>query len=306
MCCLCLSLVHHIKMDNKVFEELVQFPNLVFDVHDEKESDSDTDSDIESDSEDEGLVKYYNRYPKVTMMFRLAKDYNFIRQLSDGRNNIYLTDDQKVIKIKHIYQNSIEHAVNVRILTILQGIVGIPKLEAYYKMGKTSAIVTPFLKHCKIEPEHLFAVTKQLITIIKALHDRKVIHRDIKPSNIIWDGTQIYLIDFDMSTFTTFEHDRFAGTDDFAAPEMVSIDRGRNAETYNESVDLYSAGVTLLLLKNDIFENDIDEHLLKVLRKKNRKCTDTISEIIHGLLQNKPSQRPKLSEILERLEKKTE
>jgi serine/threonine protein kinase len=41
-------------------------------------------------------------------------------------------------------------------------------------------------------------MSQQLLAILSYLHalNPPMIHRDIKPSNLMWDGTQIYLIDF--------------------------------------------------------------------------------------------------------------
>ena len=90
-------------------------------------------------------------------------------------------------------------------------------------------------------------IWKQLISAIKHLHDFRVIHRDIKPSNIFIKNNVLKLGDFGLSRAYdneqsySIEKSVEVGCSYYRAPE---IDSG----IYNETIDVYSAGIILLEL----------------------------------------------------------
>lgn len=82
-------------------------------------------------------------------------------------------------------------------------------------------------------------IIKQLIEIVKIIHDKNVIHRDIKLENILLTKTgEIVLIDFgsaaDISNGPTTG---LVGTCDYFSPEMVT------GKTYGKDVDVWQIGV---------------------------------------------------------------
>ena len=94
---------------------------------------------------------------------------------------------------------------------------------------------------------------KQLINAITACHDKGIIHRDLKLSNLLIDSNyQLKVADFgicklvdiiDDSNVSKINDRRHkVGTRGFMAPEIMI---GRN---YNESCDIFSAGVVLFYL----------------------------------------------------------
>ena len=82
-------------------------------------------------------------------------------------------------------------------------------------------------------------------------HNNKCLHRDIKIENIFWDASeQIYKLgDFGIAKRTEDGNaETIAYTDGYGAPE---IER-RLYENYNATADIYSLGITLYLLLNDL------------------------------------------------------
>ena len=88
---------------------------------------------------------------------------------------------------------------------------------------------------------------------IKAAHDMGIIHRDLKPSNIFLDensGT-FKLGDFNISKETEYTR-TFAGTNGYLAPEVYKA-KSSSFEYYTKLADIYSFGICLYVLMNDLY-----------------------------------------------------
>lgn len=82
-------------------------------------------------------------------------------------------------------------------------------------------------------------------------HDSSVLHRDIKLENCFWDDTnKVYKLgDFGIAKYTGGDNaETIVYTDGYGAPE---IERHLN-DSYNSTADIYSFGITLYLLLNDL------------------------------------------------------
>ncbi len=98
---------------------------------------------------------------------------------------------------------------------------------------------------------HIF---KQILSAIHFMHQNLICHRDLKPNNILTteDGKTVKITDFNVSKFGDknkkflFEKNikmwTYTGTVAFSAPEVFSEGE------YNESVDIWSAGVVLYVM----------------------------------------------------------
>ena len=116
----------------------------------------------------------------------------------------------------------------------------------------------------KYSEEDAQVIFKQILEGLAYLHKERVCHRDIKPSNIlITQDKQVKIADFNVSkdlreaqqtediSMQGFEYDdesfkmltRGAGTLAFMAPERLT----ENA-WYSEKVDLWSAGIVLIMM----------------------------------------------------------
>ena len=92
---------------------------------------------------------------------------------------------------------------------------------------------------------------KQVLEGIEYLHDSRVVHRDIKPSNILItkDRQRAVLVDFnvakkipgDQKVFQLFT--KSAGTLAYVAPERL-----KENQNYSEKVDMWAAGLVLVML----------------------------------------------------------
>ena len=73
------------------------------------------------------------------------------------------------------------------------------------------------------------------------MHQAGIVHRDIKPENLILRGSELVLIDFDVSRISNPTHNsdtRIMGTTGYAAPEQYGFSQT------DARADLYAAGVT--------------------------------------------------------------
>lgn len=104
------------------------------------------------------------------------------------------------------------------------------------------------------ELENINEVLKLAFEIGQALaasHANKCLHRDIKLENIFWDKEeQIYKLgDFGMAKWTEEGiAETIVYTEGYGAPEI----EGRLNDSYNATADIYSLGITLYLLLNEL------------------------------------------------------
>ena len=91
-------------------------------------------------------------------------------------------------------------------------------------------------------------VMRSLVISILYLHENDIIHRDIKPENILikdLEKMDVRLADFGLSTLgsdtSKFRNEK-CGTPGYVAPEIF------RQKTYDQKVDVYSAGVVFYYL----------------------------------------------------------
>lgn len=109
---------------------------------------------------------------------------------------------------------------------------------------------------------------------IKAAHDMGIIHRDIKPSNFFLDPQSgiFKLGDFNISKETEFTR-TFAGTNGYLAPEVYKA-KSDIGEYYTNLADIYSFGICLYVLMNDLY--------MPFEREYNIPSEEAIDMRIHG------------------------
>ena len=99
-------------------------------------------------------------------------------------------------------------------------------------------------------------ILRQLVTGIKALHERNILHRDIKEANVLvkkkGNKLRVWLADFGLSTqleSRTATRDVPIGTIDYMAPEMCKH------EPYGLPIDIWALGTLMyqLLTKSTPF-----------------------------------------------------
>lgn len=120
------------------------------------------------------------------------------------------TDELVAIKIEN-KENEIKTLLHeAKIYIYLNKITGIPKVKTfgtnnYYnylvleRLGMSMADITN--KIGKFPIDKLLIVAKDILSIIKNIHEKGIIHRDLKPDNFLFDynNSNINIIDFGLS-----------------------------------------------------------------------------------------------------------
>ncbi|MGK7926766.1 MAG: GUN4 domain-containing protein [Spirulina sp.] len=133
----------------------------------------------------------------------------------------------------------------------------IPALYAYFEERGYLFLVQEYIEgsplaanswqHVNNKEEKIWQLLRDLLPVLKFIHDRQVIHRDIKPENIMErrENGQLVLIDFGVARLFTrtaiVGGATIIGTPGFMSPEQM---RGKVLP----ASDLYSLGVTCLNL----------------------------------------------------------
>jgi serine/threonine protein kinase len=181
----------------------------------------------------------------------------------------------------------------------------IPTLLAHFEQNKQLYLVQELIEGETLEQElqrrgafnetQIWELLRDLVPILKFIHDRKVIHRDIKPANIIRrrsDGKAV-LIDFGVAKLITgtalFYTGTTVGSAEYMAPEQTK------GKAFQAS-DLYSLGVTCIHLLTDISPFDlfdiINSHWVwRNYLLKDNVVSDRLGRILDKLLENTIAQR---------------
>ncbi|GFE67947.1 protein kinase [Chroococcus sp. FPU101] len=154
----------------------------------------------------------------------------------------------------------------------------IPDLYAFFEHNKQLYLIQEFISgenlltelksNGTFDEEKIIHLLKQLLPVLKLLHNHNIIHRDIKPENIICRSTisseknlgEIVLIDFGISKKLISESKNqigtIIGTIGYAPPEQITMGE------VSFSSDLYSLGVTCIrLLTGKLYNHSISDVL---------------------------------------------
>jgi calcium/calmodulin-dependent protein kinase I len=145
-------------------------------------------------------------------------------------------------------------------LNKLKRIKGVPKILAVGLSESLNYIILSeapgmdlfeyIQKHGTMTENEIRNIAKQILMILKDIHDHNIVHKDIKPENIIYDSKteKITVIDFEEKY-----------TDDYRSPEQI-YEKKLTGKT-----DIWSTGVTLyfLMINNTPFRSEKE-----ILRKQ--------------------------------------
>jgi serine/threonine protein kinase len=144
-------------------------------------------------------------------------NYKIIQCIGEGRYGIcFLAEDHrgrrlilKKLKLGFFNRNSPKNTSEIKILSELCH-PGIPKLfgivneKGFYgpvlelKCGDTVEYMLFKQKH-RFSNSEIFNTGKQLIEIIKYLHEKGIVHRDIRIPNVLVNGGMVSLVDFGLA-----------------------------------------------------------------------------------------------------------
>ncbi|MBQ6180746.1 MAG: serine/threonine-protein kinase [Ruminococcus sp.] len=149
-----------------------------------------------------------------------------------------------------------------------------------------------------------------------AAHDKGIIHRDLKPGNFFCDNRGVYKLgDFNISKKADISG-TFAGTNGYLAPE-VYLARSNAGARYGKQADIYSFGICLYQLMNDMYmpfekellsiEEAIDRRMSGAPLPPPQNASQQLARIILKACAFDPAQRYRtLRELLDDLNKAPE
>jgi serine/threonine protein kinase len=175
----------------------------------------------------------------------------------------------------------------------------IPTLHAYFNQDNSLYLVQEFIEgktltqelneHGCFSEEKIWNILKELLPVLKFIHDNQVIHRDIKPDNIIRrdsDG-QLVLIDFGASKLITNIKEQQGtqiGTHGYSPLEQM-----KSGEAYPAS-DLFSLGATCFYLLTginpfELYVNSGYSWVTNWSKYRKVKISQKLYQVINKLLQ---------------------
>jgi serine/threonine protein kinase len=182
-----------------------------------------------------------------------------------------------------------------KLLTKLKNIDGVPKLllSGTYKNYHYYNIISRFKgsdlfdiisDYGAIKDENIVKdMVKNMLMILKNIHEKKIIHQDIKPENIIYDveTQKINIIDFEGKYTVTY-----------ASPEYLQ------KKKITEKTDLWSLGATIyFILKGKCLFENRKEVATKDIRMS-KKWTKELQDFLSCLLDRNPKTRYSAQEAL--------
>ena len=176
--------------------------------------------------------------------FLSEQSENIMRVIALWTMKLHLDEGGNVIGITGVNQEGYEQADGV-----LLEIVLMEKLENILVKDKYGNV--ELLRDELKTEEGVICFAENVGRALFAVHNNGFLHRDIKLENIFWDPVleQYKLGDFGIARFVgDGDAETVVFTDGYGAPE---IER-QLAESYNLTADIYSLGITLFLLLNEL------------------------------------------------------
>lgn len=175
----------------------------------------------------------------------------------------------------------------------------------YMSNGSLYDLVKLHNRGVKLEENIAAYCIREVTKAVQFLHSRKRIHRDIKVDNILVNHTgEVKLADFGTAVQLTFQRLRrttLAGTPYYMAPELIQ------RIPYNEKVDIWSIGITVIELMNGkppFYELDPKEALDAIVLRgvaglTESKYSDSIKNFVNfHCLCPKPEERDSATQLL--------
>lgn len=183
----------------------------------------------------------------------------------------------------------------------------IPTLLAYFEHDQRLYLVQQFIEGHNLSQElhhqgvfneqKITDLFKDLLPVLKYVHECQVVHRDITPSNIIrrkLDG-KLVLIDFGVAKLLTEVSQAQPGTK-IGTEGYSPMEQLRSGKAYPAS-DLYSLGATCIYLMTQVKPEDLYDPLAgrwiwrEQLVKQGTKVSDRLGNILDKLLKDLVNER---------------
>ncbi|MBL9009296.1 MAG: serine/threonine protein kinase [Myxococcales bacterium] len=160
---------------------------------------------------------------------------------------------------------------------------------------------------------------RQSATALSVIHEKNIVHRDLKPENIfvVPDpvaplGERVKLLDFGIAKFLDGPVRKTTVGMILGTPLYMSPEQCEGSEDLDAKVDVYALGVMLyemiaghLPFSADTAAALMRQHMFKEppqLAEQVAGLPTSLTSLIHLMLAKKPSDRPRMVEVADRLE----
>ncbi len=253
--------------------------------------------------------------------------------------NIRKIEERKLSKIKSPSKSTIEKTKkNIRnsliqetiILKMIKDVPNIVKYYKYYenvkhKNEENFVIITEIIDGyeledlfdclCEGKPSSIppYVLLKFMITmlgVLQTLHSKNIVHRDIKLANIIFNKTDLKLVDFGFGCMIDSQDiiikckPNKAGTPRYISPEVLGKKYKDDINIYKSS-DVWALGVTFYALANKKYPYDGKEegilsgeqYVPSSYKCKDKKACALINNIIELCLERDCNKRKTAEEL---------
>ncbi|KAK1440325.1 hypothetical protein QVD17_06150 [Tagetes erecta] len=178
------------------------------------------------------------------------------------------------------------------------------KLYIFLELAAKGSLAKLYQKS-ELPDSQVSAYTRQILSGLNYLHERKVVHRNIKCTNILVDASgSVMLADFGLAMETTLNDIKSCiGTANWMAPEVV---RSKSNSGYGVAADIWSLGCTVLeMLTREIPYYPLEgiQPLYRIARGEPPPIPDTLSadarDFILRCLRVNPGDRPTAAQLLD-------
>ncbi|MFB2923008.1 MULTISPECIES: protein kinase domain-containing protein [Aerosakkonema] len=243
----------------------------------------------------------------------LAVDENHPSKQRCVIKQLYLEGTQNTLVIKKATQLFHQEAAR---LNELGKHPQIPALLGHFEQQKRLYLVQEFVDGETLQQEsqkgvfnetQIWELLRDLLPVLKYVHDRNILHRDIKPPNIMRcrkDG-KLILIDFGVAKVITdtglYRTGTAVGTPEYVAAEQM---KGKALP----ASDLYSLGVTCIYLLTgvpplDMFDAVENRWVWRDFLPPGTQVSDRLGRILDKLVKSTVSQRYKsVAEVMQAME----
>jgi len=166
-----------------------------------------------------------------------------------------------------------------------------------------------------LEQKHSKFLFKKIVEGFRFIHSKNICHLDIKPENIVFDKNfKPIIIDFGFSE--EIKNDKKTFTGSRGSKEYKSPEMWENKEYNGIQSDIFSLGVVLFNIVSGSFgfkssetsdqyyqyiansKGDFTAYWEEIGKMINLKFTDEFKKLYLKMVAKKPSERPKIDEIL--------
>ena len=227
----------------------------------------------------------------------------------------YFQGMENIDKLKNIYKNSPERGYqneteDQKMYFLVLDFMAKGSLQNYYLECQNNRI--------DIEQNFIIKILKQLLLGLKYLHANGIMHRDVKLDNILLDENyNIKISDLGISAIyrendyndeningsynNTVLFSKFTrvGPKKFVAPEILL-----QKKDFNCKVDIFSLGLTMLVLISKQFPIRFEKNIRKITKDNIKEIyNEYLVKLIKKMILFDPNMRPDAKEALEELYK---